>query len=515
MRKQFLAALTAAAILPFGAWAQEPKINPPAPAAKADPDAAEASAAETAKPSHGSTVVNGRTINYTATPGTLTIRDDEGNATASMFYVAYTVDQPKGAPQRPVTFAFNGGPGSSTMWLHMGSFGPQRLDTPTVGVPATATARFGPNAESIIDKTDIVFLDAIGTGFSRPLGKAKGPDFFGVDKDIDSFTRGIVRYLTKYDRWGAPKVIIGESYGTTRAAGLAYALQNRGVSINGVVLISSILNYNARAPGVDQNYFTLLPSFAAVAWYHNRIPNKPASLEAYVDEVRRFAMGPYLMALAKGDDLSDAERRDIATKAAAYTGLKPEVFIDSNLRVSLSRFRKELLRGQQLTVGRLDARFAGTESDAGSDQPAYDAADTSLTGAYVAAANAYLYGTLGYDTKLAYRHNFYSGVGGWDYSHRAPAVPNQAAGANTAYDLAEAMRRNPTMKVLSVNGYFDLATQFGGAEYDLKHMNIGPELRKNLSFVYYPVGHMVYIETGSRQALKRDLDKFFDTAIAR
>ncbi len=238
---------------------------------------------------------------------------------------------PKGAAPRPVTFTFNGGPGSSSMWLHMGSIGPVLVETPTAGSTAPAPYRIRNNPETMLDKTDIVFLDAIGTGLSRPIGKSKGPEFWGVDQDIDAFARGIMRYLTINDRWDSPKFLFGESYGTLRGAGLVYALQQRGVQMNGVVLLSSILNYGVRQPGYDQIYLTYLPTYAATAWYHNRLPNKPAALEPFLTEVRQWTTGPYASALAKGSDLGDEERNAVAQQMSAYTGLSVKYILDADL----------------------------------------------------------------------------------------------------------------------------------------------------------------------------------------
>ncbi|MBV9748700.1 MAG: peptidase S10, partial [Acetobacteraceae bacterium] len=272
-----------------------------------DLEAVKPPVAETASVSHGSVTVNGRAIAYTATAGTVTIRDDEGKPTASMFYVAYTADGARHNPNRPVTFFYNGGPGSSSMWLHLGSLAPVRVFTDAPNPSRNAPFNLGPNPDSLIDKSDLVFVDAIGTGYSRPLGDAKGTQFWGVDQDADAFARGIQRYLSINDRWNSPKFLFGESYGTTRSGALAYQLQDRGVQLNGVVLLSSILNYGIRTPGFDNLYVTYLPSYAATAWYHNRLQNKPADLEAFLREVRGYARGPYLAALAKGQDITPQE----------------------------------------------------------------------------------------------------------------------------------------------------------------------------------------------------------------
>jgi carboxypeptidase C (cathepsin A) len=484
---------------------------------KPDPDVARASAVEDAQPKRGKvTLASGRPLAYTATPGTLTIRNDDGEPIASMFYTAYTVDQPKGARPRPVTFAYNGGPGSSTMWLHMGSVAPVRVQTLRPEAQPNAPFEIGENPYTILDHSDIVFIDAIGTGLSRPVGKGKGPDFWGVDQDIDAFAKGIMRYISINNRWNAPKFLFGESYGTLRSAGLVDALQDRGVQVNGVILLSSILNYGIRQPGYDQIHVTYLPSYAATAWYHNRLANRPATLEPFLTEVRAWARGPYATALAKGDELPDAERAQIAQQLSAYTGLSPDFLIRANLRVDLQRFRKELLRDRHRTVGRLDSRFTGIDADDAGDGPEYDATDTAISGAYIAGLNDYLFGTLGYRTPLTYRPNYYSGIAGkWDQKHRAPGGRGygaQMALADTALDLSQAMRQNPHLKVLSLNGYYDMATPFFGAEYDLKHMGLPPELRRNLTYRYYESGHMVYVSPEVRPQFVKDMDEFIDAA---
>jgi carboxypeptidase C (cathepsin A) len=488
--------------------------------AKADEaveDTAMASAVEDAQPKRGSVTVNGKTIGYTVTPGTLTIRNDDGEPIASMFYVAYIADKAKGAPDRPMTFAYNGGPGSSSMWLHMGSVAPVHVEPPIPGSPANPPFRVVNNPNTILDKSDVVFMDAIGTGLSRPIGKSKGPEFYGVDQDIDAYARAIMRFLTKYDRWNSPKFLFGESYGTLRSAGLVYTLQDRGVQMNGVMLLSSILNYGVRQPGYDIINLTYLPSYAADAWYHNRIQNKPAALEPWLTQVRQWTFGPYASALLKGSDITAEEKSAIAQQMSAFTGMSPDFIMKNDLRVDLSRFRKELLRDQGKTIGRLDARFTGYDADDAGENPEYDPSDRTMSGPYIAALNSYLFDTLGYKTKLSYRPNYYAGIGGgkWDQKHRAPGGRTggaQMALADTAIDLSQAMRENPNLKVISLNGYYDMATPFSGAEYDLKHMSLPQNLWKNLSFKYYESGHMVYVNPAAHPLLTRDMDDFIEMA---
>ena len=455
-------------------------------------------------------MIGGKPLAYIATAGTVTIRDDEGKPTASMFYVAYTT----GDPRRPVTFLYNGGPGSSSMWLHMGSLAPRRVLTDSPQATHAAPFQMVDNNDSLLDKSDLVFLDAVGAGFSRPLGDTKLSAFWGTDPDIDAFARGMERWLTINRRWNAPKFIFGESYGTTRSAGLSYRLQQDGVQLNGVVLLSSILNYGRRQPGFDQDMVNYIPSYAAAAAYHHRLANPPADLNAFLKDAREFARGPYALALAKGQDLGDAERRDIATKLAGYIGLSPQVILDSDLRISLGRFRKALLRDQRLTLGRYDARFTGVDVDAGGETPEYDPSDAGITGAFVAAFHDYLTRELDYTTDLAYRPTFYSGGGTWDFSHK---TGNLGGGAGTnqadvALDLSQAMRENPHLLLYSLNGIYDMATPFFGTEYDLGHMQLDSQLRGNVRFAYYPSGHMVYLNPDALKAMKADLARFYDEA---
>ena len=454
--------------------------------------------------------IGGRPIGYAATAGTLTLRDDEGKPTASMFYVAYTT----GDPRRPVTFFYNGGPGSSTVWLHMGSLGPVRVLTDSPQSTHNAPYQVTNNPDSLLDKSDLVFLDAIGAGFSRPLGDTKLAAFWGTDQDIDAFARGIERWLTVNQRWNAPKFLFGESYGTTRSAGLSYRLQSDGVQLNGVILLSSILNYGRRQPGFDQDMINYIPSYAAAAAYHHKLAQEPADLRAFLAQARDFARGPYALALAKGQDLGDDERRGVAAKLASYVGLPADYLVAANLRVAPGRFRKELLRDQRRTLGRYDDRFTGADVDAAGEEPEFDPSDTGITGAYVAAFHDYLARDLAYDSNLAYRPTYSAPGVRWDFSHKSDNLgggggPNQA---DVALDLSQAMRENPHLLLYSLNGIYDLATPFFGAEYDLGHMQLDPALKGNVRFAYYPSGHMVYLNPDALRQMKADLVRFYDEA---
>ncbi|HEY1588493.1 MAG TPA: peptidase S10 [Rhodanobacter sp.] len=472
---------------------------------------AKAADTESAVRTQHSVSIGGHTIKYTATAGTLIIRDDKNEPQASVFYVAYTVDSGKPG-KRPVTFLYNGGPGSSSVWLHMGSFAPVRIETASPEATAPPPYHLVPNSDSLLDKTDLVFIDAVGAGYSRPLGKATGKDFWGVDQDISAFARAIQRYVNLNQRWNSPKFLYGESYGTTRSAALVDALQEKGMAFNGVILMSSILNYGIRIPGYDEIYIGYLPSYAAAAWYHDKIPNKPADLKSFLDQVRAWAQGPYAAALAQGQNLPPAEVDAIATQMSAYTGLSVQYIKEANLRVDLGRFRKELLRDQRLTLGRYDSRFTGTDPDAAGETPDYDASDTGISGAFVSAFHDYLDQQLHYHSDLDYRPTYGEIIKSWDWKHKAAGVNRPLPLAYVAGDLAHAMRTNPNLKVLSVNGYYDFATPFFITEYDLAHMNLDPSLRGNLQFLYYPSGHMIYLNTDALKQLKADLTPFYDHA---
>jgi carboxypeptidase C (cathepsin A) len=476
-----------------------------------DADIATAPVNEVAKTSRHNVTLGGRAIAYTATAGTLTIRDDDGKPIASMFYVAYVADRAKGEAERPVTFLYNGGPGSASLFVHMGMFGPMHVLTEAPNSVHTAPYAITQNPDSLLDKSDLVFLDAIGAGYSRPLGDTKGSAFWGVDQDIDAFARGIQRYVTINHRWNSPKFIFGESYGTTRSAGLAYALQERGLQLNGVLILSSILNYGVRDAGFDQIYLTYIPSYAATAVYHHKAPTPP-DLAAYLREVREWTRGPYAAALAKGHNISDQELDSVARQMSVYTGLSVQFLKEANLRVDLARFRKELLRDQRRTIGRYDSRFTGIDADAAGEASEYDPSDTGIHGAYVAALHDYLERDLGYTTELNY---WPSGPGinrAWDWKHKAPGAQFASQVADTAQDLGLAMRQNPHLKLYSLNGIYDMATPFAGTEYDISHMWLDPSVRGNIRFAYYPSGHMVYLNPDALKQMKADVAKFYDDA---
>ncbi|TYC86887.1 S10 family peptidase [Novosphingobium sp. BW1] len=463
---------------------------------------------EIAKTAKGSVNVDGRSIAYTATAGTLTIRDAKGKPTQSIFYTAYTAP----GKNRPVTFFYNGGPGSASLWLRMGSFAPTHVRTNDPIAVAPAPYDVGPNPDSLIGSTDMVFLDAPGSGYSRALGDTDPAAFYGVDQDVGAFADAIQRYISKNGRWGDPKYIFGESYGTTRSGALAEEMEGRGMALNGVVLLSSIMNYGVRQSGFDNIHIGYLPSYAATAWYHNRVADRPASLAQFVEEARQFANGPYATALGKGSDITPEEEDAIARQMSRYTGLSVDFLKDANLRVDLSRFRKELLRTERETLGRFDSRYTGTDADAAGEGPEYDPSSTGITGLYISSFMDQLHTTFGYDTDLTYRRSAReAGNFEWDWSHKAPgygysSFQNQV---DVTQDLSRAMRTNPYMRVLSLNGYYDMATPFHSTERDLKHMMLEPKLRGNLQFKYYEAGHMIYLNPEALHQMRLDLEAFY------
>jgi len=484
-----------------------PSPDSKAEAAKPDKDVVKASVEEDAQPSRRSIPLRGKVLAYTVTPGHLTIRNEKGEPIASMFYTAYTI--PSAGRARPVTFLFNGGPGSSTMWLHMGSFGPMKVDASSPETIPGPPFRYGPNPDTLLDVTDLVFIDAPTTGLSRELGKAEPKDFFGVDKDLDAFTRTIQRYLTVYNRWNSPKFIIGESYGTTRAGGLSKALSDKGVQLNGIVLVSTILDIGLFS-GNDQTLVNFLPTYAADAWYHGKIQPKP-DLMSFIAEAKAFAGGPYAAALDKGAARGDEEKQSVARQMSKLTGLSIDYIMRSNLRVQPNRFQRELLRDRREIIGRIDSRFVGTESDAAGEAPSYDPQASAISGGFVAAFNDYLFRDLGYKTALTFRPNNYAGIGNdWNFQHNSP--DGQQFAANTGSDLAQAMRENPRLKILNAAGLYDLATPFFAAEYDLGHMALEPRLAANIRYTYYPAGHMMYIDPASARQLKSDIASFIEGA---
>lgn len=486
---------------------------------------------------NGSVTVNGKAIAYQAVAGTLLVHqhhhddsdkivesrtgtnledkktddDKSKDAVASMFYVAYFK---KGAPseKRPITFVYNGGPGSSTLWLHMGSIGPKRLNTPGDTHLPAAPYKLIDNPQSLLDVTDLVFIDAPGTGFSRIAGPDAKKAFYGVDGDGHAFTNFIAQFLGKYNRFDSPKYLFGESYGTMRSAVVANDLANdKSLDLNGVILLSQILNYNNSVdepesnPGIDDPYILALPTYAATAYYHKALPQMPGDLTPFLREVEHFAQTDYSAALRQGADLPDAQRKAIADKLAHYTGLPAAYILRSNLRVDGGQFTKELLAQKGITVGRLDTRYSGPTIDPMSREAHYDPQASAISSAYVSAFNDYVRGQLHYGEGVAYREMTSTD---WNFHHRQPGGRGEDGAANVMPDLAMAMKTNPNLKVMLNAGYYDLATPYFEGIYEMKHLPLPHDLMKNIEFKQYASGHMVYVMPEALQQLHDNMADF-------
>ena len=442
-------------------------------------------------------------------------KPEEAPATARMFYTAYfKKDAPAGT--RPVMFLYNGGPGSATMWLHMGSFGPRRVLTPDTEHKGAAPYTMVDNPSTLLDVADLVFIDAPGTGFSRIQGKEKEKAFWGTDQDAHAFERFIRRFLTKYDRWNSPKYLFGESYGTPRSAVLSAALQN--VDLNGIVLLSAILSFDNSADGpkwnvgVDQAYALALPTYAATAFYHHKLPTQPAALEPFLAEVEKFALGEYETALLAGSLLSDAERKAVAEKLHNYTGLPVAYLLKSNLRVAGGAFSKTLQDPDGVTTGRLDTRYKGPDMNPLSEEAEYDPQSNAISSAYTTAINQYLRTELKYGRNQTYKPGAYGDANfQWDLRHQAPGGPpvgQGEGGTNVMPDLAYTMKANPSMKIMLAGGYYDLATPYFEGKFEMHHLPIPQRLQSNISYKYYESGHMVYVNDGVLKQFHDDVAAF-------
>lgn len=422
---------------------------------------------------------------------------------ARMFYVAYFKKDAK-AEDRPITFFYNGGPGSSTVWLHMGSLGPKHVVTSGDQHLPAAPYKMIDNAYSLLDVSDLVFIDMPGTGFGRLIGKDAEKAFWGVDEDANAFARFIARFITKYSRWNSPKYIFGESYGTTRSAVLSDILENgKSIDINGVILLSQIFNFTtdidgpSANPGVDLPYELALPTYAASAAYHKKLAQQPAALEPFLKEVEDFAVGPYAHALALGTDVTAAEKQQVAEKLHDYTGIPVAYWLKANLRVSGGEFEKTLQDDQDLTTGRLDTRFSGPNLNSLSEGAEYDPQSSAISSAYVSLFNDYVRKDLKYGEGQTYLPEaLFSNGADWDLKHRGNPIT-----LNVAADLAEAMKTNPRLKVMVNGGYYDLATPFFAAEYEEKHLPIPQSLASNIEYAWYESGHMVYVRDESLKQL--------------
>ncbi len=454
--------------------------------------------------SHHSGKFNGKKINYTAVAGETLLKNKKGEVTARIFSTTYTQDKIKDPSKRAIAFFYNGGPGSSSVWLHMGVLGPKRVDIPSDAKDdGAAPYPIKHNPKSLLDVTDMVFIDPVGTGYSKVDGVGKGKDFWGVTEDAKSLAQFIRQWLTKHNRWNSPKFIGGESYGTTRSAALINQLEGGygDVSINGIILISTILDFSVRAydPGNEMAYMAYLPTMAATAHYHKKAGQK-FSLTDFVQQAREFAQGNYISALLKGNDLSEQEHNSIRKKLAYFTGLSEHYLDLANLRVSYQRFSKELLRDQGLSIGRLDSRFTGKDFDNAGEHPDNDPSFYGIDGAYTAAINDYLRKDLKVNIDREYNIIGLDGKWNWDISNgfRNPYL-------NVAPYIGKAMRENKNLRVFNAAGYYDFATPFMGAEYSLNRNGID---KKRVTKKYYQAGHMMYIHHPSLNKLVSDIRTF-------
>lgn len=457
--------------------------------------------------------IGGQTIPYKASAGTTLLKNDKGDPTGLLYSVAYTRSDVKDLSQRPVAFLYNGGPGSASMWLHMGAFGPRRVWTVNGEFTPPAPYKLVDNTESLLDKTDLVFIDAMGTGYSRAAGKAQEKDFYGIDEDAQAFAQFIVTYLSRNNRWNSPKFLIGESYGTFRSAVVGNLLQQRySVQLNGIDLISNVLDLSTISfgPGDDRCYVYYVPSYAAVAWYFKALKNRPSDLPAFLDEARQWSQGEYAAALFKGSKLSAAEKAAVAKKLSTFTGLSEDYLLKANLRVNLGQFNVELMRSRGLTAGRIDARFAGYTYDLLSEFAESDPEGPAVGGAFTALINAYNHEELKFGADKVYNNS--KAGGGWNWNRQGGGGSFFPTAPNVQNDLAQAMVANPHLLVQVENGYYDMATPFFETEFTMTHLGLPPELQNHVKLNYYNAGHMMYLQDEDRVKLHDNIAAFIDRA---
>jgi carboxypeptidase C (cathepsin A) len=459
---------------------------------------------------HHQITLNGKTLSYTATAGRLPIKRDDGKTEAEMFFVAYTLDG-QDAAKRPLTFAFNGGPGSASVWLHMGALGPKRVVLQPNGFMPAAPYRLEDNPDTLLDRSDIVMVDAMATGYSRAANAELTEKFLGVKGDIQAFGEFIRLYISRYERWSSPLFLRGESYGTTRAAGIAGYLADRGIAFNGVTLLSMALDFETLEwnKSNDLPYVLLVPSFNMIAGYHHKLsPDLTEDVAKTREEVVRWSSNEYALALGKGDALTPEEHRRIVEQLSRYTGLRPDVIEAHNLRIDVPTFTHELLLDQKLVVGRLDGRFSSPNPDG---DRFYDPTGSAILPPYTSAFNNYLRTELNYKSDMPYRVFAYDqpGFQKWEWGNAVEGFPSTAGG------LRSAMIKNPYMKILVMEGYYDLATPFTAANWTMDHLDLGPQFRQNISYATYSSGHMVYIDRAEHDKMKKDLVEFMEKCMPR
>jgi carboxypeptidase C (cathepsin A) len=458
-----------------------------------------------------SVTIQGTKINLSAETGTVQLRDENDKPIALFGFTHY---KKTGAPEnRPIVFAFNGGPLSASFWLHFGVLGPKRVEINDPDYTKPAPYKVVNNEYSILDKADLVMIDPIGVGFSKPIGDAKWTDFWGVDQDIRSIGLFIEQFIIRSEKFNAPKYLLGESYGTFRNAGLVKYLQDKGIAMNGVIMVSAVfeLQHLLFGPGDDVSYLIHFPTYAATAWYHNKVKNKGKDLESFLKDVRNFTENEYAPALLKGDQLTASERDAVTQRLADYSGLSQKYWEMADLRVSNSEYFQELLRTEGLSVGRLDSRFTGINEDLLSQFAQTDPQSDAIMSPYISAFKDYLYNDLkvrkdlSYTTSTGSREDFK-----WDWNHGGNVIFNAQVAVSTLPDMTSAMKRNPNLKILILNGIFDLATVFYGVEHSINHMGLDAELKKNIIMKYYEAGHMMYTHIPSMEQFKKDVDEFIE-----
>jgi carboxypeptidase C (cathepsin A) len=450
-----------------------------------------------------------QTIPYTATASTILLKDDKGDPVASIFSVAYTRSDIKDLSRRPIAFLFNGGPGSASVWLHMGAFGPRRVVTRNAAPTGPGPYQLVDNADCLLDKADLVFVDPVGTGFSRAVGKGQQKDYWGVDQDVRSLAEFIGIYLSRNGRWNSPKFLIGESYGTFRSVALANYLQSRrGIYINGIALISAVLDLGTLQSNLsdDRSYIFYVPSYAAAGWYYKTLKNRPQQLQPFLENVRQWASTDYAAALMKGDTLGDAERSRIAKKLSEFTGLDEEYIRKANLRVNPAQFEAELERSRGLTLGRYDARYSGPTYDLLTEYAHQDPSFDAVNGAFTAAVNAYIRQDLKFSPELTYETLSSQIASRWDWKQRG----SPPGTVSVDRDLVEALMTNPGLQVQTENGWFDLATPFFATEFTVDHLQLPARLRSHITFKYYASGHMIYLNEQALPKLKDNIAALID-----
>ena len=466
---------------------------------------------ETLSVTQHTATINGKEIKYTATAGKLVMKDDEGKAKAQIFFIAYTKNGVEDLSQRPITFAFNGGPGSSSVWLHLGMLGPQRVKVPDDASQTAPPYAMQANPYSLLDLTDLVFIDPVSTGFSRPAKGEKGDQFHGYQEDLQSIGQFIHDYVTKYGRWRSPKFLVGESYGGLRAAGLSGHLRERyNMTLNGVLMISPALNYETIgfAFGNDLPYILFVPGYTAAAWYHKTLPGdlQSLSLEEVVKQATEFAFKDYTLAMMKGQSLSDDERNAVAEKLARYTGLSKEYVLQSKLRIGMQRFAKELLRKRGKVVGRFDSRYEGIDADDAGERAEDDASASAVFAPFTAAINDYLHTDLKVEDERVYEI-LTGNVQPWNFGRNLSRFPDASD------TLRQSMSANPYLKLFVASGYYDLATPPATVKYSVEHLRLPPELQKNIDHKFYEGGHMMYIYEPAMKELRKDVEAFYKSAL--